>query len=46
MKKNLALNAFINWFKLELSVTFMAHTNDKRMAYLTDPQYRIDFRGN
>ena len=43
MKKNLALNAFINWFKFELNVTFMAYKNDKRLAYLTDPQYRIDF---
>jgi hypothetical protein len=43
MRKNLALNVFINWFKFELNVTFMAYKNDKRMAYLTDPQYRIDF---
>ena len=44
MKKNLALNAFINWFKFELNVTFMVYRIDKRLAYLTDPQYRIDFR--
>ena len=30
----------------KLNVTFMAYKNDKRMAYLSDPQYRIDFRGN
>ena len=46
MNKNLALNAFINWFKFELNVTFMAYKNNKRMAFLTYPQYRIDFRGN
>ena len=43
MKKNLALNAFISWFKLELNVTSMANKNDKRLAYLTDAQYRIEF---
>ena len=40
---NLSLNAFISWFKFELYVTFKAYKNDKRLEYLNDAQYRIEF---
>ena len=42
-QSNLSLNAFISWFKFELYVTFKAYKNDKRLEYLNDAQYRIEF---
>ena len=41
-KKNLNLNAFVSWFKIEQKINHLAYMSDPRLGYLNTPMYRLE----